>query len=45
MYVDECNIKIKTPARNLNYIKILYQNELDRLMFENGLSLSTEENE
>ena len=37
--------KRKTPARNLNYIKKLYQNELDRLnsyMFENGLTLSTE---
>ena len=38
-------MKRKTPSRNLNYIKILYQNELHRLnnyMFEKGLTLSTE---
>ena len=38
-------MKRKTPARNLNYIKKLYQNEIDRLnsyMSENGLILSIE---
>ena len=33
-------MKRKTAARNLNYIKKLYQN--DSYMFENGLTLSTE---
>ena len=35
----------QTPTWNLNYIKKLYQNELDRLnsyVFENGLTLTTE---
>ena len=38
-------MKRKTPARNLNYINKLYQNEIDRLnsyMSENGLILSIE---
>ena len=45
MWMD-VTMKRKTPAMNLNYIKTLYQNQLDRLnsyMFENGLTLSTAE--
>ena len=39
-------MKRKTPARTMNYIRKLYQRELDKInkfMLENGLTLSSEE--
>lgn len=41
-------MKLRTPARALNYTKKVYQRELDKInnfMRENGLTLSLEKNE